>query len=120
MAPCGDKRGVDLISDALPFGRLWYGEPNAVSNATSYAKFFSRLHDVRRRSHATRKAVPNYDTRGLRMRRNSLKMKSGVRFAGNANCLFFVKGCCITAYRLRTNAAIILISTKSCGTWHGY
>jgi len=22
-----DKRGVDLISDALPFGRLWYGEP---------------------------------------------------------------------------------------------
>jgi hypothetical protein len=27
-----DNRGVDLISDALPFGRLWYGEPNAVSN----------------------------------------------------------------------------------------
>ena len=22
-------RGVDLISDALPFGRLWYGEPDA-------------------------------------------------------------------------------------------
>ena len=21
--------GIDLISDALPFGRLWYGEPNA-------------------------------------------------------------------------------------------
>jgi hypothetical protein len=28
-----DKRGVDLVSDALPFGRLWYGEPDAVSNA---------------------------------------------------------------------------------------
>jgi hypothetical protein len=28
-----DHRGVDLISDALPFGRLWYGEPNAVANA---------------------------------------------------------------------------------------
>ncbi len=27
-----DHRDVDLISDALPFGRLWYGEPNAVSN----------------------------------------------------------------------------------------
>jgi len=27
---CKDRRGVDLISDALPFGRLWYGEPNAV------------------------------------------------------------------------------------------
>jgi hypothetical protein len=26
-----DHRGVDLISDVLPFGRLWYGEPNAVS-----------------------------------------------------------------------------------------
>jgi len=31
--PRKDKRGVDLISDALPFGRLWYGEPNAVRNA---------------------------------------------------------------------------------------
>jgi hypothetical protein len=28
-----DHRGFDLISDALPFGRLWYGEPDAVSNA---------------------------------------------------------------------------------------
>jgi hypothetical protein len=34
-----DKRGVNLISNALPFGRLWYGEPNAVSNAIGYAKF---------------------------------------------------------------------------------
>jgi hypothetical protein len=25
-----DKRGVDLISDVLPFGRLWYGEPDAI------------------------------------------------------------------------------------------
>jgi len=24
---------VELISAALPFGRLWYGEPNAISNA---------------------------------------------------------------------------------------
>ncbi len=28
----------------LPFGRLWYGEPNAVKNAISYAKFRSRSH----------------------------------------------------------------------------
>jgi len=34
--------GVDLISDALPFGRLWYGEPDAISNATGYAKHRSR------------------------------------------------------------------------------
>ena len=40
------KRGVDLISDALPFGRLWYGEPNTISNAISFAKFRSRSHDA--------------------------------------------------------------------------
>jgi hypothetical protein len=34
--------GVDLISDVLPFGRLWYGGPNAASNAVDYAKFRSR------------------------------------------------------------------------------
>jgi hypothetical protein len=33
-----------LISDALPFGALWYREPNAVSNAMGYAKFYSRSH----------------------------------------------------------------------------
>jgi hypothetical protein len=37
-----DKRGADLISDALPFGCVWYGEPDAVSNAVGYAKFCSR------------------------------------------------------------------------------
>jgi hypothetical protein len=41
-----DYRGVDLISDALPFDRLWYREPNAASNAVDYAKFFSRSHDA--------------------------------------------------------------------------
>src|SRR5207249_10625434 len=30
----------------LPFGRLWYGEPNAVSNAIGYAKHRSRSHDA--------------------------------------------------------------------------
>jgi hypothetical protein len=37
---------VDLISDALPFGRLRYGEPNAVANAIGYAKHRSRSHDA--------------------------------------------------------------------------
>ncbi len=37
-----DHRGVDLVSDALSFGRLWYGDPNAVSNA----KFYSRSHNA--------------------------------------------------------------------------
>jgi hypothetical protein len=46
VRPRKDHRGVDLISDALPFGRLWYGEPNAASNAIDYAKFRSRSHDA--------------------------------------------------------------------------
>src|SRR5215813_183773 len=50
-----DRRGVDLISDALPFGHLWYGEPNAVSNAIEYAKFRSRS-PARRKSRAIQRA----------------------------------------------------------------
>ena len=46
VRPRKDKRGVDLISPVLPFGRLWYGEPNAISNAVGYAEFYSRSHDV--------------------------------------------------------------------------
>ena len=46
VQPRKDKRGVDLIFDALPFGRLWYGEPSAISNAVGYAKFYSRSHPV--------------------------------------------------------------------------
>src|SRR4029453_1693919 len=46
VRPRKDKRGVDLISDMLPFGRLWYGEPNAASNAIGCAKFYSRSHDA--------------------------------------------------------------------------
>jgi hypothetical protein len=36
VRPRKDHRGVDLICDALPFGRLWYGEPNAITNAIGY------------------------------------------------------------------------------------
>ena len=46
VRPRKDKRGVDLISDALPFGRLWYDGPNAASNATGYATHRSRSHDA--------------------------------------------------------------------------
>jgi len=41
-----DRRGVDLISDALPFGRLWYGEANAIGNAIGYAMDRSCSHDA--------------------------------------------------------------------------
>jgi len=46
VRPRSGKRGVDLISDALPFGRLWYGEPNASTNAIGYAKFRSHSRDA--------------------------------------------------------------------------
>ena len=39
-----DYRGVDLISDVPPFGRFWYAEPDAVSNAIDYAKFRPAAH----------------------------------------------------------------------------
>jgi len=38
-----DKRGVDLISDMLPFGRLWYTKPD---DAIGYAMHYSRSHDA--------------------------------------------------------------------------
>jgi hypothetical protein len=41
VRPRKDKRGVNLISDALPFGRLWYAQ---VTDAIDYMKFYSRLH----------------------------------------------------------------------------
>jgi len=46
VRPRKDHPGVDLISDALPFGRLWYGELDAITNAIGYAKFYSRSHDA--------------------------------------------------------------------------
>jgi hypothetical protein len=46
VRPRKDNRGVDLISNALPFGGLCYGQPDAISNAIGYAKFYSRAHDA--------------------------------------------------------------------------
>ena len=37
VRPRKDQRGVDLISDVLPFGRSWYGESNAIENTIGYA-----------------------------------------------------------------------------------
>jgi len=41
VRPRKDHHGVDLISDALPFGRLWYDTPD---NAIGYAIHSSRSH----------------------------------------------------------------------------
>jgi hypothetical protein len=42
VRPRKDHRGINLISDALPFGRLWYEQ---VTDAIEYdAKFYSHSH----------------------------------------------------------------------------
>ena len=38
-----DRRGFDLIGEALPFGRLWYEDASA---AVDYARHRSRSHDA--------------------------------------------------------------------------
>jgi hypothetical protein len=56
---------VDLISDALPFGALWYDGPNAVGNAIGYAEHYSRSHDA---------VIRGYDSSG-KVNRNRHKYK---------------------------------------------
>jgi hypothetical protein len=43
VRPRKDHRGFDLISDVLPFGRLWYDTPD---NAIGYVMHRSRSHDA--------------------------------------------------------------------------
>jgi hypothetical protein len=46
IRPRGDKHGIDLISDVLPYSPLWYAGLTAISNAISFAKFNSGSHDA--------------------------------------------------------------------------
>ena len=65
VRPRKDKRGFDLVSDVLPFGRLWYGEPNAISNAIGYATHRSRSHNaVIRVYDATGKVIETHEHKG--------------------------------------------------------
>jgi hypothetical protein len=43
IRPRKNHRGVDLISEVLPFGRLWY---DTRDNAIGYAMHGSRSHDA--------------------------------------------------------------------------
>ena len=45
IRPRNDKRGVDLISDVLPFDRLWYGELMRPAMPLTTRNFNSRSHD---------------------------------------------------------------------------
>ena len=46
IRPRKDKRGIELSSDVLVFGRMWYYGPDAISNAIGYAEHYSRSHDA--------------------------------------------------------------------------
>ncbi len=46
VRPRKDHRGIDLISDALPFGRLVVWRTNAASKAIGYAQQYSPSHDA--------------------------------------------------------------------------
>jgi len=93
LRPRSDKRGVDLISDMLPFGRLWYGEPNAVSNAIGYAKFRSRSHDA---------VIRVYDEAGnvIETHEHAGEFQRGIVAAAFTNALNFSGFSCLTV-RLR-------------------
>ena len=77
VRPRKECRGVNLTSDALPFGRLWYGEPNAVSNAVDYTKFRSRSHDA---------VIRVYDAAG-----NVVETDDHAGDFTDANCRFFLQ-----------------------------
>jgi len=63
IRPRKDHRGVDLLSDALRFGRLWYGEPD---DAVGYAMQYSRSADaVVRVYDAAGNVIETHEHRGL-------------------------------------------------------
>jgi hypothetical protein len=60
VRPRKDHRPVNPISDALPFGCLWYGEPEAISNA----KFFGRSHHAIRVYDASGNIIETHEQPG--------------------------------------------------------
>ena len=80
VRPRKDKRGFDLISDVLPFGRLWYGEPNAISNEIGYAKHRSRSHDgVIRVYDEAGNVIKTHEHAVISQSRKELSQKNGWR-----------------------------------------
>jgi len=62
IRPRQDHRGFALISDALPFGRLWYDTPD---HAIGYAMHSSRSHDAVIRVHdATGNVIETHERKG--------------------------------------------------------
>jgi hypothetical protein len=80
IRPRAHKRGVHLISDALPFGKLWYLE---VSDAIGYAKHCSRSH------HAV---IRVFDAAGYVIERTSTRASSRSREFGLHHVTLLAKG----------------------------
>ena len=88
VRPRSDNRGVDLISDVLPFGGLWYGDANAVANAIGYAQFYSRSHDaVIRVYDAAGNVIETHQHKGdFKEWECRAKQKAAVRRSTTAHC----------------------------------
>jgi len=62
LRPRKDKRGINLISDVLPLGRLWYTEAR---DAVGYAKFCGRSqHAVIRVYNAVGNVIETLERKG--------------------------------------------------------
>jgi len=51
VRPRKDKRGVDLISEVLPFGRLWYTKPDDAIGYAMHNSFDDRDKGIGLKSH---------------------------------------------------------------------
>ena len=78
VRPRKDKRGVDLISDVLPFGRLRYDTPD---NAIGYALHSSRSHAaVIRVDGSVGNAIKTHEHKGdFNSERHRVKQKAAMR-----------------------------------------
>jgi hypothetical protein len=76
VRPRKDHRGVDLVSDVLPFGRLWYAEPNAINYVISYAEFYSGSHDAASRACAVSHVMKSSSVRRVLSVTNSMMFAS--------------------------------------------
>jgi len=82
VRPRSDKRGVDLISDALPFGRPSCADPDAISDAIDYAKSGNRIvprprgrdHSLAIKVAGQRKVAPLITKGGLKSDRHNLSI----------------------------------------------
>jgi len=80
VRPRKDKSGIDLISDVLPFGRLWYDTSN---NAIGYAMHSSRSHDA---------VIRVYDDAGNVIATHEHSMAYTVRHWTKAPCRYPLHG----------------------------